>query len=137
MPQGLEPALMRFTSLSVFRSTTDTSLEGPFAVKRIFRQAIPLVPTDAFPPDGVQQFIAVRIEYGNRPCAPVAGHTACFHRVTISTRIGREPAGKVMVFSTFALTASMTFSSHTRFRRDESDCAGGQKRHAARTPVHV
>src|ERR1700677_2112724 len=34
MPQGLEPALIRDTSLSVFKSTTETSFEGPFAANR-------------------------------------------------------------------------------------------------------
>lgn len=31
MPHGLLPALIRPTSVSVFRSTTETSSEGPFA----------------------------------------------------------------------------------------------------------
>src|ERR1700735_2818544 len=34
MPQGLEPALIRDTSLLVFRSTTETSFDGPFAANR-------------------------------------------------------------------------------------------------------
>ncbi len=49
-PQGLPPAFTRATSFAAPRSTTETSLEGPFAVKRYFPSgdiAIPhgLVPT--------------------------------------------------------------------------------------------
>ena len=36
MPQGLEPALIRDTSLLVFKSTTETSFDGPLAVNSSF-----------------------------------------------------------------------------------------------------
>ena len=34
IPQGLDPALIRDTSLFVFKSTTETSFDGPFAANR-------------------------------------------------------------------------------------------------------
>src|SRR3954465_962322 len=97
-PQGPSPALTRPTSFSVFRSTTETSFEGPLATYSSPPSGeIPSphgrLPTamvlSTLPPAGAMtQTIPARpvLTYRRLPSADMA------------VPIGREPVGSLMVF---------------------------------------
>ena len=111
IPQGLPDDLIRLISLPSPMSTTDTSSDGPFAVKRYFPSGEKAIPHGRVPT--LMEFKSSKVAASRThtvPARPVLTKTFLPSTDTF-TVIGREPFGSVMILTTFWFEVSMTFNS--------------------------